>query len=140
MSLDITTLWVVFFLLLCTFLLNTLIFQPILKVIDQRTTAVRGARELAESASTKAAAAATEYDTKLNAARADVYRQIDATRRAALDQGAALLAATREDVERETQAATARVSQDAAEARAALDRDASALANAIVTRVLDRAS
>jgi F-type H+-transporting ATPase subunit b len=140
MSLDITTLWVVFFLLLCTFLLNTLIFQPILKVIDQRTTAVRGARELAESASTKAAAAATEYDTKLNAARADVYRQIDATRRAALDQRAALLAATREDVERETQAATARVSQDAAEARAALDRDASALANAIVTRVLDRAS
>jgi F0F1-type ATP synthase membrane subunit b/b' len=109
-------------------------------VIDQRTTAVRGARELAESASTKAAAAATEYDTKLNAARADVYRQIDATRRAALDQRAALLAATREDVERETQAATARVSQDAAEARAALDRDASALANAIVTRVLDRAS
>jgi F0F1-type ATP synthase membrane subunit b/b' len=69
-----------------------------------------------------------------------VYRQIDATRRAALDQRAALLAATREDVERETQAATARVSQDAAEARAALDRDASALANAIVTRVLDRAS
>ena len=58
---DISTLWVVFFLLLCTVLLNTLIFKPILKVIEQRTAAVRGARELAESAATKAAAAAAEY-------------------------------------------------------------------------------
>ena len=137
---DISTLWVVFFLLLCTFLLNTLIFQPILKVIDQRTTAVRGARELAESAATKAAAALAEYNTKLNAARAEVYKQIDDTRRAALDQRAAVLADTRQIVEREAQSAAARVSQESAEARAALDRDASDLANAIVTRVLDRAS
>jgi F-type H+-transporting ATPase subunit b len=140
MSLDITTLWVVFFLLLCTFLLNTLIFKPILNVIDQRATAVRDARELAESASSKASAAAAEYDTTLNAARADVYKQIDDTRRAALDKRAALLAETRQSVERETQSATQRVSQESAEARAALDRDASDLANAIVTRVLDRAS
>jgi F-type H+-transporting ATPase subunit b len=137
---DISTLWVVFFLLLCTFLLNTLIFQPILKVIDARTNAVRGARELAESAATKAAAAAGEYDQKLNAARADVYRQIDETRRAALDKRAQLLGDTRQVVERETQAATARVTQESAEARASLDAHASDLANAIVTRVLDRAS
>ena len=137
---DISTLWVVFFLLLCTFLSNTLIFQPILRIIDQRTNAVRGARELAESASTKAAAAAAEYDHTLNAARADVYRQIDETRRAALDQRALLLAETRQTVERETQSATARVAQESAEARAALDRHASELANAIVGRVLDRAS
>ena len=88
---DISTLWVVFFLLFCTFLLNTLIFQPILKVIDQRTAAVRGARELAESASTKAAVAAAEYDTKLKAARADVYKLIDDTRRAGLEKRAQLL-------------------------------------------------
>lgn len=137
---DISTLWVVFFLLLCTFLLNTLIFQPILKVIDQRTSAVRGARELAESASTKAASASAEYDQKLHTARAEVYKQIDDTRRVALDQRAQLLAETRQAVEREAQAATARVAQESAEARAALDRNASDLANAIVTRVLDRAS
>ncbi len=137
---DISTLWVVFFLLVCTALLNTLVFQPILKVIDQRTMAVRGARELAESAATKAAAAAAEYDQKLNAARAEVYKQIDDTRRAALDQRAALLADTRAVVEREARAATARVSQESADARAALDRDATALADAIVTRVLGRAS
>jgi hypothetical protein len=48
---DITTLWVVGFILLCTFLLNGMVFQPILRIIDARATAVRGAKELAESAS-----------------------------------------------------------------------------------------
>jgi F-type H+-transporting ATPase subunit b len=140
MNLDLTTLWVVFFLLLCTFLLNTLIFQPILKIIDQRTNAVRGARELAVSASTKATAAADEYNRTLNAARAEVYQQIDDTRKSALDKRAQLLAGTRDAVGRETQSATARVAQESAEARAGLDRNASDLANAIVLRVLDRAS
>jgi F-type H+-transporting ATPase subunit b len=140
MSLDLSALWVVFFLLLCTVILNTLIFQPILRIIDARGNAVRGARELAESASTKAAAAAAEYDRKLNAARADVYAQIDETRRAALDERAQLLAETRQTVERDTKTATARVAQESAAARASLDREASDLANAIVARVLDRAS
>jgi len=137
---DISTLWVVVLLLLCTAILNTLVFKPILKVIDQRSAAVRGARELAESAATKAAAAAAEYERKLNAARAEVYEQIDNTRRAALEQRAALLADTRTAVQREAASATARVSQESADARAMLDREAAGLADAIVTRVLGRAS
>ena len=140
MSLDISTLWVVFLLLLCTVILNTLIFQPILRIIDARGNAVRGARELAESASTKATGAAVEYDRKLNAARAEVYAQLDETRRGALDKRARLLADTRQTVQRDTQAATARVAQESAAARASLDREATDLAHAIVTRVLDRAS
>jgi F-type H+-transporting ATPase subunit b len=137
---DITTLWVVGFLLLCTVLLNKLVFQPILQVIDERATAVRGAKELAESASHKATAAAAEYDHKLNTARAEVYRQMDDMRKSALDKRAELLASTRATVENELKTASARVQQESKEARAALDRDASTLAGAIVSRVLGRAS
>jgi F-type H+-transporting ATPase subunit b len=137
---DITTLWVVAFLLLCTYLLNSLVFKPILQVIDQRTGAVRGARELAESASQKATAAAAEYDQKVNAARAEVYGQMDEMRKTALDKRAALLAETRATVEQELKTATARVQQDSQTAREAIDRDANNLAGAIVTRVLGRAS
>ena len=137
---DITTLWVVGFLLLCTYLLNSLVFQPILRVIDERATAVRGAKELAESSAQKATAAAAEYDRTLNTARAEVYRQMDDMRKSALDQRAELLAATRATVEQELKAAAARVQQESNEARAALDRDANTLAGAIVTRVLGRAS
>jgi F-type H+-transporting ATPase subunit b len=137
---DISTLWVVFFLLLCTVLLNTLIFRPILNVIDQRTSAVRGARELAASAATKATDAAAEYNRTLTAARAEVYEAIDETRRAALEKRAQLLSETKATVERDAKAATATVAQQSAEARASLDREASQLANDIVTRVLGRAS
>jgi len=137
---DITTLWVVAFLLLCTYLLNTLVFKPILQVIDQRTNAVRGARELADSAAHKATAAAAEYDHKVGAARAEVYGQMDDMRKAALDQRASLLAATRTTVEQELKTATARVQQESQAARETLDRDANNLAGAIVNRVLGRAS
>ena len=137
---DITTLWVVGFILLCTFLLNGMVFQPILRIIDARTTAVRGAKELAESASQKATAAAAEYDQKLNTARGEVYGQMDAMRKSALDKRAAVLASTRATVEQELKTAAARVQQESKEARAALDRDASNLAGAIVSRVLGRAS
>ena len=137
---DITTLWVVGFLLLCTVLLNSLVFQPILRIIEARATAVRGAKELADSASQKASAAAAEYDQKLNTARAEVYRQMDDMRKAALDKRAELLASTRATVEQELRGATERVQKESDEARAALDRDASNLAGAIVSRVLGRAS
>lgn len=140
MTPDISTLWVVFFLLLCTALLNTLIFKPLLQAVDQRSTAVRDARELAQSASQKAADASAEYDRKLNAARAEVYKHLDDTRRAALDKRAALLSETRATVEQDSKAALARVQQDSALARHALDREADTLASAIVTRVLGRAS
>jgi F-type H+-transporting ATPase subunit b len=137
---DITTLWVVGFLFLCTYLLNSMVFKPILRVIDERATAVRGAKELAESAAQKATAAGAEYDQKLNGARGEVYRQMDDMRKSALDKRADLLAATRATIEQELSAATARVQQESKDARAALDRDASDLAGAIVSRVLGRAS
>lgn len=125
---------------MCTYLLNTLVFKPILQVIDQRSNAVRGARELADSAAQKAAAAAAEYDSKVGAARAEVYGQMDDMRKAALDKRASLLAATRATVEQELKTATARVQQESQAARETLDRDANTLAGAIVNRVLGRAS
>ena len=137
---DISTLWVVFFLLLCTWLLNTLIFQPILKVIDARAAAVKGARDLADTAAARAADATARYDAEVSAARTEVYAQIDATRKAALDRRAQMLAETRTLVEQETKEATATVTRESAAAREALERDAHDMSRAIVTRVLGRAS
>jgi F-type H+-transporting ATPase subunit b len=137
---DLSALWVILFLLLTTYLLNTLIFQPILKVIEARTKAVSDARDLAQSAADRATAANTEYTQQLNAARSEVYRQRDEKRRDAMDQRAALLGETRATVERELSEATARVNRQTADARATLDREAESMAGAIVSRVLGRAS
>lgn len=137
---DLSALWVIAFLLLTTYLLNSLIFQPVLKVIEARNRAVNDARELAHTAADRATTAGNEYTQKLNAARTDVYRQMDEKRRTAMDKRAALLAETRSVVERELSAASTRVGQEAAAARATLDREAESLAGAIVTRILGRAS
>ena len=137
---DLSVLWVIVFLLLTTYLLNTMIFQPVLKVIEARTKAVSDARDLAQSAADRATAANTEYSQQLNAARSEVYRQMDEKRRAALDQRAALLGDTRAAVERELTEASARVKQQAMDARETLDREAESMAGAIVARVLGRTS
>ena len=137
---DITVLWVILFVLTTVVLLNALVFKPILSVIEARLKAVSDARELAESASARAREAAAEYSEKLNAARGEVYGEMDAKRRLALDERAALVGETKAVVERELAEATTRVQQEAAAARASLDREADVMADAIVTRVLGRAS
>jgi F-type H+-transporting ATPase subunit b len=137
---DITVLWVIVFVLATIALVNVLVFKPILSVIEARLKAVSDARALAESASARARDAAAEYSAKLNAARVEVYGEMDAKRRLALDERAALVGETKAIVERELVEATTRVQQEAAAARASLDREADVMADAIVTRVLGRAS
>lgn len=137
---DLSALWVIAALLTCTYLVNTLVFQPILRVMEARLQAVADARALAETASDRASAAMTEYSQKLNAARTEVYRQMDDKRRSALESRAALVGETRAAAERELAEATARLQQQTGEARASLDREADALAGSIVSRVLGRAS
>jgi F0F1-type ATP synthase membrane subunit b/b' len=137
---DITSLWVIGFLLTCTFLLKTLIFEPILRVIEARGRAIADARQMAETAADRANLATTEYSQELNAARTEVYRAMDEKRRAALESRAALIGETRAMVERELADASRRLRQETDEARARLEREADALAGVIVSRVLGRAS
>jgi F-type H+-transporting ATPase subunit b len=135
---DITALWVIALLLICVFVLNTLIFKPILAMSESRAKAVRDARELAASAAQKAAEASATFDRTLASARAEVYGQMDEARRSALAQRAAVMAETRQQTERDLHAATTRLTDQANAARTSLERDAAALAGDIVGRVLGR--
>lgn len=126
--------------LLCAFVLNTLVFQPILRVSEARASAVRDARELAESASQKATQASAEFDRTLSTARAEVYQQMDQARQQALDSRASVLAEARQQAEAAITDATGRVRAQAVEARQSLDREADQLAGVIVERVLGRSA
>jgi F-type H+-transporting ATPase subunit b len=135
---DATSLVVIALLLICVSVVNTLIFKPILQVSEGRARAVRDARELAASAAQKATEATEQFDRTLGAARAEVYRQMDDARRAALDTRATVLADTKREAESAIADATSRLSTQATAARAALEREATTLAGEIVTRVLGR--
>ena len=135
---DLSVLWVIFFVLLITTLLNLLLFKPLLAVKGKREGAVKSARALAESAAAKAQQAADEFESRTKAARAEVYEQMDATRRAAEERRAQLLAAAREQAAASTADAAAQMAAETAEARVRIERDADALAGAIAERVLGR--
>lgn len=135
---DLTVFWVIFFVLLTGSILNRLIVRPVLAIMQDRDTAVRSSREMAESAATRAAAATAEFEAKTQAARAEIYREMDDKRHRALERRSELLARTRAEAEAEIQKATKRVRAQAETARVRLEQDVDTYAAQIVERVLGR--
>ncbi len=135
---DLSVAWVIFFVLLLTVVLDRLLFRPILRIMKQREEAIRSARQLAERSATDARAAAAEFEQKTTAARAEIYRQMDDMRRAALAERSEVLARTRAEADAEIAAAGERLRADADEARRRLEAEAEALGAAAAERILGR--
>jgi F-type H+-transporting ATPase subunit b len=135
---DLSVLWVIFFVLLLTMLLNRLLFKPVLRVMAERERAITSARELADRSANEARVAAAEFEQKTQAARADLYRQMDEMRREATDTRVAMLAETRAEAEAQIAAASATLATEAADARRRLAADADALGAAVAERILGR--
>jgi F-type H+-transporting ATPase subunit b len=135
---DLSVLFVILFVLSSIAVLNALVFKPLVRIMEQRESAIRSARELAEKSAAEAQAATAEFEAKTRAARAEVYREMDDARRAGLARRADLLEETRREAEARVADARAQLRADTEEARRRLETDAEALGGAIVDRVLDR--
>jgi F-type H+-transporting ATPase subunit b len=134
----LSVIWVIVFVLMLAIILDRLLFKPLLRVMGEREARVKSATELARESAERATKATAEFDARTRAAQADVYRQMDETRRAALLRRQDMLDQTRQEIEASIEQARARISEQAETARAQLDRDADQLAAAVATRVLDR--
>jgi F0F1-type ATP synthase membrane subunit b/b' len=137
---DLSVAWVIVLVLVLSVLLDRLLLRPVTRIIKARDGAIGSARELAETSRARAQAAGEELEANTRAARAEIYRQMDDTRRTALAMRADLVAETRREVDRSLGEAEARLRVQAEAARAQLDRDADALAGTIVERVLGRSA
>lgn len=135
---DLSVVWVIFFVLLLTVLMNQLLFKPLVRVMDARQSAVKSARDLADKAAGDAAKATDAFDQKTRAAREEIARKMDEARRAADAERARLLDEAHAQAQTAIANATAQLSADAAEARARIDRESTELAHAIADRVLGR--
>jgi F-type H+-transporting ATPase subunit b len=135
---DVSVVWVIFFVLLLTVVLDRLLFKPLLRVMAERQRAITSARELAERSANEARLAVAEFDRKTSEARAELYKQMDEMRRTALDERAAILSRTRAEAEAEIAAASARLQAEADEARRRLSADAEVLGGAVAERILGR--
>jgi F-type H+-transporting ATPase subunit b len=134
----LSVLWVIFFVLLLTVVLDRLLFRPVLRVMGEREQAIRSARELAERSANEARLASAEFEKKTAEARTELYRQMDEMRRSAMNQRAEILARTRAEAESEIAAASAKLAAEADEARRRLSADADALGAAVAERILGR--
>jgi F0F1-type ATP synthase membrane subunit b/b' len=130
--------WVVLIVLLLAFVLGRGFFGPLNRVMREREAAIRSAQDLARGAADRAREAAAQFEERTKAAQAELYREMDENRRRANEKRAAIMAETRRDVDAQLVEASGRLKAQAAEARVQLEREAAALGEAIVERVLGR--
>jgi F-type H+-transporting ATPase subunit b len=135
---DLSVVWVIFFVLLLTVVLDRLLFRPLLRVMEERQRAITSARELAERSAHEARRATAEFDRKTGEARAELYRQMDEMRRTAMDERADIMNRTRAEAESEIAAASAKLQAEAEEARRRLSTEAETLGAAVAERILGR--
>ena len=138
MELNLSLLWVVFFVLVLTFAINRLLLKPLTETMQKRQQAIDSARALAERAALEAQSATGEFERKTAAARSEVYRQMDDMRRVANDERTRLLDETRAEAAAALAEATAKLQDDTARARATLRADAETLGNEAASRILGR--
>lgn len=135
---DLSVLWVIAFVLLLTVILQQLFFKPLLRVIHAREDAVRSARALAERSAAEARRASEEFDARTTAARATFYRELDDMRKQGQDERAAMVAAAREQADKELEQARVTLATDAAQARTQLEQDAVQLGHQLADRLAGR--
>jgi F-type H+-transporting ATPase subunit b len=121
-----------------TAVLDRLLLRPILDVIRRREQAIDSARELARQSAAQAQNAAADFEQRTAPARAELYRQMDDMRRAALGRRSEILDQTRAEAEAQIADAARRLDDETDAARRRLGADADTLGAAIAERILGR--
>jgi F-type H+-transporting ATPase subunit b len=135
---NLSIFWVVLAVLVLTVILDRLLLRPIVDVIRRRKQAIDSARELARQSAAQAERAAAEFDQRTSEARAELYRQMDDMRRAALGHRAQIIEQTRAEAEAQVADAAARLDAETAEAKRRLGTESEALGAAVAERILGR--
>lgn len=138
MSLDLSVLWVIVSVLLSVAALNWLVFKPLTRIMGEREHAIRSAQALAARSAAEASAASAEFEARTRAARAEIAREFEDTRRAGQALRQELVDQTRAEVDTHLTRAASELARDSAAARADLDEEARRLADEIAERVLGR--
>ena len=135
---NLSVIWVIFFILVLTVVVDRLLLRPVLGVVRKREEAIESARALAQRSIVEAKAATEEFERKTSAARAELYREMDDMRRVALNRRAEIVAQTRAEAETQVADASRRLEAEAREAKARLEAEAQALGLAAAEKILGR--
>jgi F-type H+-transporting ATPase subunit b len=120
-------------------LYTAIVHKPLQAVLAERRSKTEGAIEKSRADIAAAEARTAEYEQKLREARAVVFRAQEARRQAVLQARTNALNEARSKAQAQVQAAKTNIENDRVAAEAGLPADALALAQEIVSRVLQPA-
>jgi F-type H+-transporting ATPase subunit b len=118
--------------------LKPLLFDPMLKLFEERERRIEGAKVQARHIDERSANALTEYETKMGAARAQATAEGDKLRAEGAKAEAELLAKVRASTAAALEQGKARAQEEAAKVRTALKGESQGLAKDLASRVLGR--
>ena len=129
---------VIFLLLLVAYRL--LVHAPLLKVLAERRERTTGAVERAEAVIRAADARSQEYEAKLRAARAEIFRAREQRVQSLQRERERMLEEAKHAAQEQVQTARTRIEAEAEEARTSLDSRADALAAEILRVIVPSAT
>src|SRR5262249_20154438 len=135
-DLDGTVLIQLGFFLLLWIVLWKLLFQPFLKVRDDRAHGIEGSRQKAAEMEASARDAVKKYDEAFNRAKLRGAEERQKLRAEAAAHERQVLGAAREEAQRALGAARAKISSDSDKAKQQLDTQASLIAKQVAGRIL----
>jgi F-type H+-transporting ATPase subunit b len=120
-------------------LYTAIVHKPLQRVLAERRSKTEGAVEKSRADIAAAEARTAEYEQRLREARTSVFRAQEARRQAALQARSNALNEARSKAQAQVLAAKQAIEADRVAAQAGLQKDAAALAEEIVRRVLQPA-
>jgi F0F1-type ATP synthase membrane subunit b/b' len=118
------------------FFLRSQFFAPLEKAMAERSARIEGARKSGEARLAEAAELERTYEAAQRKARSEIYAELDAARRAILDERSNLIRAARDQANQTIRSNKDAIAQEAAAARARLEAESQGLASEIVRVIL----
>lgn len=118
--------------------INKLLFQPVMRVLEERREQIEGSRERAETMQAEAESVLKAYEAALSGAREQVENERKVRVEAARDERTRLTATARAGAEERITRARGEVASALEQARAQMKRETDELAREAASRVLGR--
>jgi F-type H+-transporting ATPase subunit b len=123
-------------LLVLHFYLKRMFFRPLDRVLEARRQATEGARNTAQAGLDTAARKRADYESAIRAARGEIYREQEETRRRWRHEQAATVEQSRRSAAETIKRARAQVAEEAAQAKLSLASESERLASQIAEAIL----
>jgi F-type H+-transporting ATPase subunit b len=135
---DLTFLWSIGIFLVLIVVLKPVLFDPMLKLFEERERRIDGAKLAARKLDEAAAKALTTYETEMKKARSAGNADRETQRAEGLKAEAEIVDNVRKTTTETVDVGRRSIQEEAAAARAALKGEANILAGALASRVLGR--